>query len=90
MAGGAGSDTSCAPQVRVLGPLCAGGMWLPSPTNTHILPIAFETEQEDETQAPGEGKGVEERQFWPFQSYSLSPRTLGPCYGGFGIVFICC
>lgn len=53
----------------MLGPLSAGGMWLPSPTDARILPMAFETEQEDETKAPGEGKaGMEEGQFWPFQS----------------------
>jgi len=67
--GGAGSDPNRAPQVRVPGPLCAGGMWLPSPTDAHILPIAFETEEEDETGGQGEGKAeVKERWFWPFQS----------------------
>lgn len=49
------------PSVGVLG--------LSSPMGAHILPIAFETEQEDETKAPGEGKaGAEERQFQLFQS----------------------
>lgn len=70
-------------------PLC-WGMWLPSPIDAYILPIAFETEQEDEMKAPEEGKvGMEEGQVFAISVLIPVSQGTGPT-GVFSLEFIGC